>query len=276
MTQAGSSMDAKTIIKEDLLENARRALPCTCQLFYQRQLIGSGVLLQVAERRFLVSARHVLPSQCLSGMMIPNGEDLIGVEGFAEVSRIPPDSVFREDRIDITVVELKPEIVQAIGSRFSFLDLINIQIDHALIQSSQYMICGYPNAWTKQTEDGYEPTPLILRTKPVSPSNQMRDEFPDNAKLFVAYEPMHRDVRTGETVEAPPPVGISGSGLWFIDVKHARTPGNQAPKLVGIITHSGASENLMVATRIEVVTEVLRQRFQVNVPAPATICVNIH
>lgn len=49
------------------------ALSSTCQLFNRASVTGTGVLLSIKQNYFLVSAAHVLESNNVEFMTIPNG-----------------------------------------------------------------------------------------------------------------------------------------------------------------------------------------------------------
>lgn len=237
------------------------------------------MLLAAGERRFLVSATHVLHPTYISEIMIPNGTDLIGIEGQAWGTDLNQKfSGDVEDPVDVTIVELTSEVVAQLTGKYQFLEIQHVMIDHRQAQGHQYMIMGYPGLWTtvERSGDELKAKPLILRTGVRAGANERHPDFPKNCKWIVEYRETQNDVSTDAVVRSVDPGGLSGGGLWFIDVKEAARAGATRPLLVGINTHHSGTDQELLATRTDLVTELLRQRFGLTLPASRTIEVNLN
>jgi hypothetical protein len=160
---------------------------------------------------------------------------------------------------------------------YTFLDLKHVQIDHKQAQAHQYMLLGFPVEWTEKcaNPDRAIAKPLLYRTGICTRPVFNVPEYPKNSKWLVDYPRIHTEVHTGKEVGAVDPTGLSGGGLWFIDVKEA-LKADPRPQLVGIITdHTTGIDQVIAATRTDVITEVLRQRFSIPIIESRTLHVNL-
>src|SRR4028118_517034 len=115
----------------------------TCIYCWQEKIrkwgvAGTGVLLRIAERHFLMSAAHVLDLG--SSFQMPfavqpsiGPANLVPLRFLSGFSSLPPSDVsptdpdFRDgDPLDVGIAELHPESVRDLSTRHRFLSLIDI------------------------------------------------------------------------------------------------------------------------------------------------------
>lgn len=237
----------------------------TCQLYYGLKNIGSGVLLKVDEDYFLVSAAHVLEEKMIREMFIPNGTELIPIEGDFKGIALKEGQKRENDKIDIAVVRLAATIIKEINSIFEFLEINSIELNHNITNLKEYCLYGFPNIWTEKIPEykEFKTKPLQLRTQINREQTRTVPQYAENSKLIVEY---------GSNPSHPVAKGLSGSGLWYCPLNSIN---NEAIKLVGILTDCFSYDNVITVTRVDVLTEILRQKFELNIEQSKIIKVNI-
>jgi hypothetical protein len=85
-----------------------------------------------------------------------------------------------------------------------------------------------------------------------------------------------KDNKTGKIFIGPDPFGISGSGLWFT-LPQAKAIGEPIEKkLVAIMTEwPKRNRKYWIGTRIDIITEVIRQKYNLNIEPSKIVRVNI-
>lgn len=237
----------------------------TCQLFYGLNCIGSGILLKIDDDYFLVSAAHVIEENKIRQMFIPNGKEFIAIEGDFKGIALEEGQNREDDKIDLAVVKLATHVVIEISSIFEFLSLDRIDINHNISNLNDYCLYGFPNIWTEKIVENQEfkSMPLFLRTQLNIEQKRTVPKYVKNSKLIVEY---------GGSPNHPVAKGLSGSGLWFLP---QNSDGIEDISLVGILTDCFEYDKVITATRIDILTEILRQRFGVNIEKSKIIKVNI-
>ncbi|MBA4191777.1 MAG: hypothetical protein C0467_27675 [Planctomycetaceae bacterium] len=211
--------------------------------------LGSGVLLQIANKHFIVSAAHVLdfmafrntlcfiPSRAERGNPIPLSN--VGIL----VSPIPPnrtrdDPRMRDDdKFDVGVCELTPEILAQMTSDYRFMHLFDVDVT-VPPSIGLYMVMGYPFELRKISNEGRSVSATNLRfvtalCEPDSaePQWSLRLQYPSKRDSFVA----------------PYPGGMSGCGIWRFaeQSRPSKLWKKEDVKLVGI-QHSYNSQGRFV------------------------------
>lgn len=269
----------RQLIEEIMFNCKTQIAKHTCQLFYVTpptfEPSGSGVLVTNGVDYFLISAAHVL--DYASNLSILNGKDLIAISGLNVITStngLPR----RFDNKDIAIFKLESEAVELIKERYEFMPLERLGIDHAPASTQQYIIAGFPKSNTKgvivNNVANIKARPIFLTTKVLSAAGCekmecWRMEFDYNRESVI-------DSITKENIIGPHPLGVSGGGVWFVAVTPFEGKIYATYRLVGVATdYIGAETNVIVATKIDVVSEGLRQKFGLNIPKSKTITVNI-
>lgn len=111
---------------------------------------GSGVLITVGERHFVLSAAHVLDLHSRRHIplwVMPDeiGKKVVSLDGAKlYTSELPANGDRRDDPIDAGFLELTPKIVSELVSSKAFLPLRDIDAWDPFYQRSWYMTVGYP------------------------------------------------------------------------------------------------------------------------------------
>ncbi|MBF8151312.1 hypothetical protein ITJ86_15500 [Winogradskyella sp. F6397] len=250
----------------------------TCQLFNNYQIIGSGVFVVVDKQYFLISSAHVINTNVVKAMRVSDGKDLFTLKGIITNTIVKNK---KNDEIDIVVFKLDDETVENIKTIFNFMNLHDLELNHKISDKREYYLFGYPNEWTRtfyESEDnkGYIPTPLILRVKSKSGKFIKVPDYKKNSKIIVDYNNNdYNNELDSKYSTLPNPKGLSGCGLWYMPMKENVIDGKKYIKLVGIVTDFYFQDNAITVTVIDIITEVLRQRFDKNVEQSQLIKVNL-
>ena len=267
-----------------MVEMGQDILTHTCQVFYVTgktfQPTGTGVLFQHENRYFLLSAGHVLqylgkkavaPGQeeINIKMAIPNGDDLVFLSGRLEFTKW--------EAMDIAIMELEPEVIEDLNGYYKFLTLGSLALDHHQVDTMQYITAGYPIiSTTGKIVEGVphiKSRPFVLTTRfiaqpPCGELHPWRAAFDYDRGTVV-------ETKTSAPLIGPEAKGVSGSGIWYVEFTEAGGI-HPAYKLIGIATdHIDAYSNIIIGTKIDILTETLRQKFGLDIPKSKTITVNL-
>jgi len=241
--------------------------------------IASSILLKCNKSRYLITAGHVLREnneeidQVDLGVMV-NNEFLI-LNG--ELIFINPDRNRTNDQTDIAIFELNTDVANDIEEKYSFLPITQADINHNVSDELRYLLVGYPITKTKLKphKSIFEVNPLIFLTKKSKLHKYRRLGFNEHSNIILDYVKSKIQSFGSELViTGPDTYGISGSGLWFID-SFMTTKDASEIKLVGIMIEWRKSESVVISTRIHLVTEILRQVYDLKLPKSEITEVNI-
>ena len=268
--------DLKSSFHEFAENSAKKILNSTCQFFYDGNKghpigEGTGVLIEIDNKGFLVSAAHVLEKKDVY-LLQENYEISLGGKKF--YTPIPEDSKREDDQIDIGVLELNTEDHERFKEFFEFISLDKIEVNHHVTKDNYYMAIGFPSSKTDRTDsvEYIKSKPFIFTTQAIENEDLIKQGYSYSDNIFVEYnkkevqEPGKNHLQIG-----PDPDGNSGGGLWHI----VKNPGefnieifeNYFPyKLVGILIEHKRREKVMIATRIDHVTEFIRKQFNLRIP----------
>lgn len=222
--------------------------------------LGSGVLITVEKRHFLVSAAHVLAHSEESTLYLGGETDLVLLEGVKHYSR--PTGEPPTDQLDIAFMELSTRLVQQLGDvRFLVPGLIDPNDNASTARI--YVALGFPWRKTKKDLDARRTRSSMMSVTALSDSQLFQAlQVPEHAHVVIPFtrETMIMD---GKEQAAPKPEGMSGGGLFRSDHLDSNVRGHPVGKLVGILTQyrDRGSAQHMRATRISVVLEAMRSAY---------------
>ncbi len=220
---------------------------------------ATSVLLELNGHYFVVTAGHVLAHELSIGFALgrkfyPLHQDLFFYYYDSDEQTI-------NNKWDIGVVKIESDTVDALkqfGYQFINYNHLWLSTDHS--PDNWYLLLGFPAGQIKHNK-----ARRLFKCKPFSLiTKEIDDMYPklgigQDYKLVVKYD-RKRIERSdnGETIIGPELKGVSGSGLWWL--------ADGVPKLAAIFTDWDRKLNLLTATRTNVIVEILRQRFQIDLP----------
>lgn len=284
-------MDRKVIemVGKISITAGQEILKYTPQLYHRLSLTepikiepwASGVFLKIDGNHFLVSAGHVL----MEGSNAINPENvgiMIGKQYHILNGNVKyTDTSLHEanSKIDLTIWKLEDErVIQDLSQKYLFLEPTSIDIDHKPSNSPNYLIVGFPITRTKikaQTQS-IKVDPFIFLTNQKNDKLYSKLQFERHSNLILDYRKRKIRSHNGSLVQGPDPHGLSGCGLWHIPELMINSSGGVFSKLVGIMTEWHSNHNAVVATRIHIVTEVIRREFGLTIPKSKITEINLH
>jgi len=202
---------------------ARATVP---MLAFQKDTLvsgGSGTLVQIADRHFLITAAHVIDYATIHNIpfVLPAKDSHFQQLNNVRVYTTPvpqgrrqndPD-MREDDKVDVGVIELSSEIVARLDPTRRFVRLQEISRRRGFPEGL-YMLIGYPKVHLKTVD----PENKSFYTEPLRcvTERKKHDEPHDpDAHLFLHY-PQAVLNRDDQLITAPEAHGMSGGGIWFL------------------------------------------------------------
>jgi hypothetical protein len=185
-------------------------------------LCGSGLLLRVGEKSFIVSAGHTfdarrtldLPLWVTSGVpgskLLPLGEVLIR-------SSETNDPCYRTDEpFDIAVCELTDETASQICGQKRFLRLNDVDSWDRQDPRSWFMVYGYPTKLSPAEEatNSINANAVAFATFIYCDERGTLDRFDKEVGIKLDFDPTEIWDDDGRLAVPPHPDGMSGCGIW--------------------------------------------------------------
>jgi hypothetical protein len=176
---------------------------------------GTGVLLQIADTAFLVSAAHVMDYATKHDLphLISNGlpgSELIPLHNVTVTS-----TSLEGDLFDLAVVRLPEELAVRLRVTKRFVRLSEIDPDDAVAEGSFYFVYGYPYEWTKTdtTQSTVRLSSFRFGGTAFREKIELK-EFRPELHLLISSPPDRIADADGNLMELPKLGGISGCGMW--------------------------------------------------------------
>lgn len=212
---------------------------------------GSGVLFQIEQHRFLLSASHVFdPTIPPSPLWAIANTHFVNLTGSVWRTRTRAGSN-TEERADVAVVPLGP----AVGDKWSGCRFLHPADLDPFVRAEEaepttgFLAMGYPD--TKQPRalrnSSYAPYVhhFVSHREPIQADN----DFGGHQELHIAIGFDRTDFAGVNTPQQLPlPRGMSGGGLWRIP--RLFTSAHLKAVLVGILIEHRSTHELILATRI--------------------------
>lgn len=232
---------------------------------------GTGTLLSVGGRYFIVTASHVLDDfkNGIAPFFLPPRED----EG-PPFPLQPKDAinwplsagVAREhDPIDLCIVELTAESAEHLAARRRFAQLSDLGSSRDQ-QPGLYLMTGYP-----LENEVYRSEQKLSMTEARNYITELHDEIadPDRGLKFQLWVKYPRDrliTSRGYEPRFPDPNGISGCGVWKLLPKPIDAWTERDRRLVAVEHTHVQNKQLIKATRIELVLQMLATEYPDLIP----------
>lgn len=228
---------------------------------------ASGVLISHDNNYFLITAGHVVedidPTRI--GIMIGNVFNILN----GEIKYFKPSFSTELDKIDVAIWKLENEIVKELEPHYKFLTIEKFGMNHKLIQDDpRFLIVGYP--WRKSKlnplTQKIKVKVFVFLTKNSKKEIYKQLKLEEFSNIILEYKQRKiRDFNTGLITKGVTPEGISGCGAWYIPnfiIDPSKTPDF---KLISIVTEQDKSKKHLKTTRIDIITEVLRRDFKIQI-----------
>lgn len=179
----------------------------------------SGVLLQIADMHFLVTAGHDMVQHSESGY--PVG---IALPDKGSHPILLVDETFwttKDDREDLSVTQLTPLVVEFLKTYYRYARLSDVMSRHHPNQGQGlYLIYGFPYALVGPDETGIKRIgDWRYLTIPFQGDCSVVEKYDPALHLVLAYE-RGTHSQDGDLVHPP---GMSGCGIWFVGTHLTRS-----------------------------------------------------
>jgi len=179
--------------------------------------VGTGTLLALADRYFLVTARHLFECCDPGRFAIPKGRTN------ADLHSLGPFNLYqaKEPEFDIAILELKEEFtVSYVKTGWQVLRLENIGLASSV--AGEFILCGYPSQKAWRTKGSIGGSLLTVFTQRMDIPKEADRPVHPVLDLFFFY-PAEAPTLDGEIVQMPHLRGASGASIW-----EYREPANDA------------------------------------------------
>jgi hypothetical protein len=257
-----SIQPAGRILIEEIAETIDALKGCVTPIFNanekgEAELLGSGVLIEVAGQIFLCTAKHVIGA---------NERCTLNIDGPSKLEILAGNFYTSDAERDMAVLKLTPEQVEFF-QKYSPLpaDKIGNQIEASACEYVQ--IIGFPATKNRKVYGRNE-------IKRLTYSNGCAVIEINPAKVRLAFEKKESiDTKTRQCVTAPDPHGMSGGAMFGIPVNAAAIQGKPEPKLIGISTDWPKADEVF-GTNIGISMALIRDGYNIVLPTrlnPANI-----
>lgn len=213
--------------------------------------LATCVLYQNDDNYYLITASHVFERIEVKKIGILINDVFSLLHGFLLYTND------KENKIDLAVIKLAEHFVKDILEQYSFLQNDNINTNHQLTSTQDYLMAGFPVSKTKIKD--YNKTikreELVILTNKSQTEKYKKLNFDSNNHIIVD---MHKtkDFKDIKQIYTPPDLyGVSGSGLWFISSTSKPTF-----SLVAIMTEWHKKDKVAVGTKVDAVIDIIKYR----------------
>jgi hypothetical protein len=272
-------MEILDYYREIQSEAAKDAYELTCHYLVIKDgnphPYGSGVFIEIDNMKFLITAAHVVDDKEDDIYVGIDTHKLLKLGG--DLTKNIAHGRRDDDKIDIS--KLNQETIDKLGNKYKFLSQNELGINHEYKLLPMYTSVGFPASSSKYNSYKKEikSKPFIYTTMPAE--QEIYDELKCEkfSNVIVHYDKKKvRDYSTGEMSVGPDPFGISGSGLWFTPPQAKAKGEHIDKKLVAIMTEwPKENRSFWIGTRIDVFTEVIRQKYNLSLEKSKVIRVNL-
>ncbi len=229
--------------------------------------IGSAILLKLNDRYFLITAGHIISENKVRKIGFLEDGTFHILDG--HFIYINPDLDTVSKYTDLAICELDFESKEFLTNHFDFIDGAKLNFDYQPKNDKNFLLVGFP--WRKTKFNFVKQKIKVIPFKfltDIYKNNQISKEIESyRDQCLVLNYPQRQiiDIKTGEKKRAVTPEGFSGCGVWHIPNIFVENMDNAIANLAGIvIIQDEFTKRYIIATRIHIVSEILRLHFDLN------------
>jgi len=208
------------------------------------------VLIRIGDRRFLLTAAHVLDKAHDGPLHFGLPIGYVEVSGVSKITAVP--SAGREaDHVDLAFVAIDEHVAKLLADSFAFLPITYIDVMDEGKEGTPYIVNGCP--WKKVRKDGRTFRPNIYELKLTGRKHQ---EYPSmelarETHIAMEFDPKKMTNGLDRRVEAPKLNGVSGGPVWkAVRVDEQNKKPVLTKRLAGIVIEHRKERRTLVATRV--------------------------
>lgn len=199
-------------ISKAVIETCGPSIVAICANFQKKlHQMGTGTLLRIAERYFLVTAAHVIKdAEKALGAVLVISDIRIG-ENCPQIPLAHMQAWMVRDKLDVAIIELPADAMKAMPNR-RCIDVSDFD-RRPLTPDDTFYVWGYPTSEAPQTPEGIAPLAVGFTTvqKTAEPDSTY------DPKLHLMFEPPDGTEIADDGVRMPARLeGISGCAVWRV------------------------------------------------------------
>jgi len=226
--------------------------------------IGTCILLQIDNNKYLLTAAHVTDENEYSSLYIGGESELILIEGnFFRTEK--PEGDRKKDHYDFAWLKINDEFIKKIGD-VSFVEETQLISDNGSTEGKLYLALGYPNSQNKKinTHKASLTPKYIKYSSTIKPNDALCQKLGVSGEehLFLGYDSTYSKDNNGHKVNSFAPKGISGGAL--VDMGKISDPKSYIPqtpcngKIAGMLVENHKEFKAMSAVKINVVLDQIK------------------
>lgn len=214
---------------------------------------GSGVFINYKNNYYVVTAAHVLAEHSSNTFVILHDKELV-IGGNLISSPMPASGERNDDKIDISILRVDSQSVNDLLSRFTAIDVSEIETNHILENTATYFCVGFPLTRTKKIwgKDEIKSLGFSYQSEPIVNFDFEKYGFNKTSTYAIKYDGEITSEKIPQVHLSPKITGISGSGLWHFYGKNKKS-------LIGIVLEriNDPGNKVILATKIEIVLKMI-------------------
>jgi len=216
------------------------------------EVIGSGVLIRIMNRTFLLTAAHVIDQQEDGTLLMPGKQGFMPMNGRFSSMRLPASGRRSDDKLDVAYCWLDNDCAAKLDSCCMVLEREDVSLEAKPDRRTEYTFAGFPWRKTNVTEGRVETNSQTLTGIEAKTSEYETMGLSRSLHIAIRFHrrrTFHQGTRRVGT--APLPHGMSGGGVYAWTEEALRTSPVRLP-LIGIANTYIPERSLLIATRFHV------------------------
>lgn len=211
--------------------------------------IGSGVLIHIKDKTFLLTAAHVTDWMEVGYLCVPTDDGINEITGHY-ASLLTPTGLNRNaDKLDMAYFLLSNELAIKLGSYFYILKREEYWLTDNLLDGDVYTFTGYPLSKAKVVSDNVYTSEMFSYTGEAAVKRKYKSlKFNAESNIIINFRIKKAiDLYSGKKRMPPHPRGISGGAIF----RWPKCHGDSFERnLVGIGHRYLSKHNCLVGTKI--------------------------
>jgi hypothetical protein len=201
----------------------------------------TGVTIKLLNKLFIATSEHVFQNTDYGDLVVVHKGFPLNLEG----------TIHGHYANDIALFELDSNLATHLSNEYSFLEGDQIDFLHSVEYLQKYLLVGFPNTKTSVRGTKIKETPFVYHTEAVKIVNSKNEEFAINYKKRKSLKYNERSYTF-----VPDPIGLSGSGVWYIPRFDINPDNKECFKLVGIFKEYIPKNNIGLVSKIDIISTV--------------------
>jgi hypothetical protein len=214
-------------------------------------VIGSSVLVEFNENKYLISAAHVFKNENLI-YYFPGIQNLVPLLG----PSIQMTSNFKEDRHDIKIISISDKLFEEFKT-FNPIKVRESDAKRILEPETNVVLFGFPNSRNRKFRRYIKKFSIQALTNTTADNNwYILEGYDTSLHILIHYNKRINFTADNIQVDFPDPHGISGGGIWklFLQKNYLNSKNNY---LVGIVIEKSKNHKFIVGIKLEYVIKAL-------------------